>query len=77
MTFRMAKRKAQVSGKVNISFENIFSFATENFNYLFFAELMIGDSNLYDYSSSDYKAPSCLAVIVSLASYLIALRLLN
>lgn len=52
----------------------MFSSDTEKFNI---SELMIGDSTLYDYSSSDTKASSCLAVIVSLASYLIALRLLN
>lgn len=84
MTFRMERRKAQVSEKVNI-FHNQFDFVSgvvENFNFMLtfvIVELMIGEpiGDSYDYSSSTSGASSCIVIFISTASYFSLARLLN
>lgn len=88
MTFRMERRRAQVSGKVNIlhdlfdvAFINISGIDDGQVNalILIIVELMIGEPNgdSYDYSSSINEASSCLVILISIASCLTSMRLLN
>lgn len=75
MTFRIGKRKARVSEKVN---KSSFTVVTTFYNN-FLLELMIGEPNdSYDYSSSSItEASPCLAVLIAALSSLCRRTLLN
>jgi hypothetical protein len=83
MTFRMAKRKAQVSEKVNMLYRHLRSFQigsfTSTFSIFIIVELMVGDlnSDSYDYSSSIKEASSCLVILISTAFVFSSMRSLN